>query len=256
MKEFLKNKVKKIIFRLKSELHKKKFHKVNLNTTDDSIVFNLGINIFLGKKYLLIKHRNTGKRISKPVKKSDKNYVVKLSLHELEKMGETGIFDIYLKTKFGRFEFIERTKFEYINKNKFLINKKGKTIFRPYKTVKLNLSFTLEETLFKYEITSLESDPYHVEIEGVLILFEDIIFDSIELAIKSNEVDGNKIFNCEYEKDKDQIHFKVKINFETIEVYGNTIWNLYIRLKNKDIIIFEEYLQDNDLRAVLFDNYL
>ena len=135
---------------------------MNLNITDDSIVFNLGINSFLGNKYLLIKHRNTGKRISKPVKKSDKNYEVELSNQELENMGETGIFDIYLKTKFGRFEFIERTKFESINKNKFLINKKGKTIFRPYKTDESNLSFTLEKALFNYEITSLESDQNQV----------------------------------------------------------------------------------------------
>ena len=220
-----------------------KLHKVNLDTTDDSIVFNLGINGFLGKKYLLIKHQEYWKENFKTCKKNlIINYVVKLSILELENMGETGIFDIYLKTKFGRFEFIERTKFESINKNKFLINKKGKTIFRPYKTVKSNLSFTLEKTLFKYEITSLESNQNHVEIEGVLILFEDIIFDSIELALKSNEIDGNKIFNCEYEKDKDLVHFKVKINFETIEVYRNSIWNLYIRLKNKDIIIFEESL--------------
>ena len=84
-------------------------------------------------------------------------------------------------------------------------------------------------------------------IEGVLNLFEDISFDSVELALKSDEIDGNEIFNCEFEKEKELVHFKVKINFESIEVYKNSTWNLYIRLKNKDIIIFEESLHDNDL---------
>jgi hypothetical protein len=252
LKEFLKNQLKKIIYVIKIDFNGIKFHKLRFDTTDNFMVFNLRINIFLGKKYLLIKHRNTGKRISKPVKKSVKNYVVKLSDHELENMGEIGIFDIYLKTKFGRFEFVERTKYESINNYKYFINKKGKTIFRPYKTAKSNLSFTLDEALFNYEITSLESDQKQVRIEGVLSLFEDIIFDSVELASKSNEIDENKIFGCEYRKKKDLVFFNVKINLEMMEVYRNNKWNLYIRLKNKDIIIFEESLLGSDLRAVLF----
>ena len=91
-------------------------------------------------------------------------------------------------------------------------------------------------------------------IEGVLSLFEDILFDSVELALKSDEIDGNKIFNCEFEKENELVHFKVKVKFESIKVYKNSTWNLYIRLKNKDIIICEESLHDNDLRAFLFNN--
>lgn len=122
------------------------------------MIFNIRINILLGKKYLLIKHRNTGKRISKPIKKSVMSNKVELFDQELKNIGETGIFDIYLKIKFGRFEFVERTRYESVDNNKYLINKKGKTIFRPYKTVESNLSFTLEKALFNYEITSLDSD--------------------------------------------------------------------------------------------------
>ena len=188
MKEYLRNKIKKMILG----------HTVKLHTNEDSMIFKLENIGFLGKKYILIKHRDTGKRISKPIKNSE----VKLTNNELEHMEELGIFDIYLKVKLGRFEFIERTKFEPSNKNKSLINKKEKTILRSYKTVNSNLSFILKKALFNHEITSLESDQNQVLIKGVLILFEDIKFDSVELAAKSDEVDGNKLFNCEYEKEK------------------------------------------------------
>jgi len=247
------NQVKNIKHVLNNGINRIKFHKVNLDINDDSIVFNLGFNGF-GNKYLLIKHRDTGKRISKPVKRNSNKFEVELSNPELENMGETGIFDIYLKTKYGRSEFIERTKFESINENKFLINKKGKTIFRPYRTDESYLSFTFKKAHFNYEIISLDSDQNQALIEGVLDLFQDIKFDSVELALKSDEIDGNKIFNCEFDKEKELVHFKVKVNFESIKVYKNSTWNLYIRLKNKDIIIFEESLHDNDLRAFLFNN--
>lgn len=130
MRIYLKNQIKKIILG----------HTVRLNTTDDSLIFKLENLGFLGKKYLLIKHSETGKRISKPVRNSK----VELYNYELGNMGELGQFDIYLKVRIGRFQFIKRTKFTSENKNKYLINKKEKTIFRSYKTIQSNLSFNLK----------------------------------------------------------------------------------------------------------------
>ena len=152
MKEYIRNLLKKLILD----------HTVKLQTTDDSLIFKFEKIGFLGKKYLLIKHRNTGKRISKQVRNS------KVELHndELIKMGEFEIFDIYLKVKIGSFEFIVRTKFESSNKDKSLINKIDKTIFVPYKTVESNLSFNLIESIFNQEITSLESDQIRYKSKG------------------------------------------------------------------------------------------
>ena len=61
MKEYLKNQIKKMILG----------HTVKLHPNEDSMIFKLENTGFLGKKYLLIKHRDTGKRISKPVKNSE-----------------------------------------------------------------------------------------------------------------------------------------------------------------------------------------
>ena len=234
LKEYLKNQIKRRILG----------HSVKLHTNEDSMIFKLENTGFFGKKYLLIEHRDTGKRISKPVM----NSLVELTNQELEHMGELGIFDIYLKLKLGKFEFVERTKFDPVNKNKFLINKKEKTIFRSYITVNSNLSFTLKEALFDHDVTSLESDQNQVLIEGVLDLFQDIKFDSVELALKSDEIDGNKIFNCEYEKEKELVHYNVKINLEQEMKYLNTTWDILIRLKNKDIILFEDELNGRNLK--------
>ena len=168
-------------------------------------------------------------------------------------MGELGIFDIYLKLTLGKFEFIKRTKFGEKNKNKYLTNKKEKTIFRSYKTANSNLSFTLKEALFDHEITSLKSNQNQVELKGVLNLFEDITFDSVEVAAKSKDFEEIKKFNCKYKKKNNQIHFKAKINLEIINEYLNTTWNLSIRLKNNDIILYHESLLCNNLKK--FNTY-
>lgn len=240
MNPYLKNKIKKIILLLRTGLirHRIRFHSVKLDTTVDSIVFNVKNYWFFGEKYLLIKHRNTGKRISKPIKNSN----VQLYGYELENINEFGIYDIYLKVKSGRFDLVERTKYESINKNKYIINRKDKTIFSSYKTAEAGLSFSLREALFSSEITFSEFDKEEVHIEGVLDLFENVNFDSLELAVKSDEISGNKIFNCEYTRKENLVHFKVTINLKMIERYLNNNYRLSVRLKNNDIILSEETL--------------
>ena len=203
------------------------------------LVLKLSNYWFLGKKYLLIKHRETGKRNSKQVSNSK----VELRNDELIKIGEFGIFDIYLKVKIGRLEFIERTKYESVNNNKNLINKKEKTIFSPYKTNLSYLSFKLKKVEFSHEITFSKSNQNQVKIAGVLNLFEDIPFDSIEFAVKSERIHENKLFKCEYEKNKNSINFKVEIDLKIIKKYLDNDYNLSIRLKNNDIIVSKEVLE-------------
>jgi len=239
LKGYLKNQVKKVIIK----------HEINLTTTDDSITFKLENTCFLGKKYLLIKHRETGKRISKPVKNSR----VKLYDYELKSMGESGIFDIYLKIKLGQFEVVKRTKFAEQNKNKYLLNKKEKSIFRSYKTANSNLSFTLKEALFENEITSIKSHQHHMQFKGVLDLFEDIKFDSVEISAKSADFDEILAFECDYTIKDDQILFKVKIKLEIIKEYLNISWNLYVRLKNNGIILYQDKLLCDNLKQ--FNTY-
>jgi CDP-glycerol glycerophosphotransferase len=242
LKEYLKKQIKKIVLG----------HTVRWTTTDYSIIFKLENMGFVGKKNLLIKHRRTGKRISKPVKGSK----VELNNYELEKLEELGTFDIYLKVKFGRIELLERTKYEPENKNHNLINKQEKTIFRPYKTVNSNLSFTLKEALFNHEITFLESDQDQVHINGVVNLFEDLIFDSVEITAKSQDISEIKLFKCDYEKKGNQIHFVTKMKFDVIEKYMNTTWNLSIRLKNNNIILYRESLKSGDFKKFIsYEDY-
>lgn len=248
LKRRLKNLIKKVILYLKNLIKRTLLrHTVKLITTDDSIIFKLeDTNHLSGKKHLLIKHRETGKRISKPVQ----NPKIELYNYELENMGELGIFDIYIKVKLGIFEFLKRTAFISQNKDKYMINKKEKTIFRSYKTVNSNLSFTLKEALFNHEITHLKSNQNQVQLKGVLNLFEDITFDSVEVAAKSPDFDEIKVFNCEYERKNDQIIFKTKIKLEIIYEYMDTTWNLSIRLKNRGIILFTESLHFNDSKKI------
>lgn len=238
LKKYLKNTISK--------------HSVELDATNDSIKFKLKNITVLGKKYILIKHRETGKRISKHVK----NAKVEFYNYELEKMGELGIFDVFLKVRFGKLELISRTKFEVQNRNKNLINKKEKTILKPYKTMYSNLSFILKDAFFDQEITDLKICNNQIQIVGVLQLFNDIKFDSIEIAAKSPDSDETKVFNGKYKIKKNQIFFNIKISFRIIEEYLNTTWQLVIRLKNEGIILYSEPLQGNFLKNVdIYEKY-
>jgi CDP-glycerol glycerophosphotransferase len=242
LKEYLKNLVKQTILG----------HTVKLDSTDDSIIFKLEHVSFLGKKFLLIKHRKTGKRISKPVTSSK----IEVFNTEIEKMGEFGRFDIYLKIMLGGQEFLSRTKFESDNKNHYLVNKQAKTIFRPYKTLNSNLSFNLKEALFVHKVTSLESDTNQVCIKGVINLFEDITFDSVEIAAKNKDIQENKLYKLEYAKKEDDIHFKGRIKFGVEEKYMNTTWDLFIQLSMNGIVMYRESLRSNDLKQFKsFEDY-
>ena len=242
LKEYLKNLIKRTIL----------VHTVKLDSTDDSIIFKLENISFLGKKYLLIKHRKTGKRISKPVTSSK----IELFNSEIEKMGEFGKFDIYLKIVLGGQEFISRTKFESDNKNHYLVNKQAKTIFGPYKTLNSNLSFNLKEALFAHKVTLLEPDNNQIRIMGVINLLEDISFDSVEIGAKSKDVQEIKLYNLEYEKNEDKIQFKGNLHFEIIEKYMNTTWDLFIQLRMNGIVMYREPLRTNDLKEYnSFEDY-
>ncbi len=242
MKEYLRNLIKRNIL----------VHTVKLDSTDDSIIFKLENISFLGKKFLLIKHRKTGKRISKPVTSSK----IELFNAEIENMGEFGKFDIYLKIMLGGQEFISRTKFDSENKNHYLVNKQAKTIFRPFKTLNSNLSFNLKETLFVHKVTSLEPEKNQVHIKGVINLFEDINFDSVEIAAKSKDIQEIKLYELEYEKKEDEIHFNGNMKVIIAEKYMNTTWDLFIQLRMNGIIIYRESLRSNDLKKFnSFEDY-
>ena len=80
-----------------------------------------------------------------------------------------------------------------------------------------------------------------------------MVFDSVEIAAKSNDVSEIKLFNCDYEVSGNQVHFNKKMRFDVKEEYMNTIWSLSIRLKNNDIILYKESLKFIDLKQ--FNSY-
>lgn len=220
-----------------------KQHYFNLFQENNSLIFELQ-NVFLpfSKKFIIIKHRKTGKRISKKLINSK----TELTLEDIREFSEIGYFDIFLYVKiFGRF-FKKRSSFNYKNNdNKFIFDNENKLLFLSYSTNGSNLSFNLKDSLFKPEIYDIVDEDDEIIINGRIKLFKDIAFDKIELLSKSNKV-GRKVSNCSYNNENDIITFSGVIDKDISDKDINSNWDIDIRLISEDLIISSEKLNCDD----------
>lgn len=121
---------------------KKKFnlHYFDVTTKNDNLIFKLHNSTPFTETFLIIKHRETGKRISKEIEESEA--IVNIS--EILFLNEFGIFDVYLQTNVKGKRFLKRTHFKSENKNKMIFDENNEFIF---KSVNKNsfLSFELRK---------------------------------------------------------------------------------------------------------------
>lgn len=211
-------------------------HYVEIKEEDNEIIFNVkGAKLF--KKFLIIKHRDSGKRILKAVKNSK----AKLNFNELNQLDEFGKYDIYLKTKNSKKTFSSRTRFVKQNGGKKLIDFKNQRIFEAYQTFYRNLSFNYKKEIFLAELLSVSQNNGTTEIKGNIRLLKDIEFDGIELVLHSK---NQKIkLSCEYEKNDALIKFKAPVDLELDENCFNPLYKAKIRLIDNDFILGETPLK-------------
>ena len=235
---------------LKNYLYKSiENHYVMMEDRENLLIFHIKNIGFLGKKYLLIKHRSTGKRISKRIK----NKKVKISKNEisiLEKIStkKTEIFDVYIKTSLFNNQFLKRTKIIPQNKGIKLLNKKKKVGFISYSTKRSNLSFLLIKSWLCHEIDKIRINGTCVYIEGKIFPFQDSLLDEVELCLRNIETQEKKRFKCNYTVlNNGHIHFNLEIKFNEENIVSSN-WSLNIRLKYDGIITAHSNINTNFLQ--------
>ena len=233
------NFLKEFIIKIQ-DMYQKKFenHYFEIKEHDNALIFNIQSPKFF-KKFLIIKHRKTGKRISIPIKNSK----AKLNINELSELGELGNYEILLKTKVFNRIILSRTKFHKQNHGKKIIDFNNQRIFESYQTLNSFLSFKYKEELFTSQVLSCTSNDKFIELNANLILFKDINFDNMELVLYSN----NEILKIpsEYKKLGKKITLKTNINLELFEKYLGSLFIVEIRLIENNFVLCESSLKSN-----------
>lgn len=225
--------------KIKSLIHKKvESCYFEIEENNSGLIFHLKNNsIRFSKKQLIIKHRDSGKRLALTIKHS-KAILTKDTLREI---GELGLYDIYVQYYINKSYILKRANFIEENQNKTLIDKENKRVFSPFKTHYYNLSFKYEECKFIARALNFKKQDDELILNGEIRLLEDIKFNSVELSIKLNN--SREYIPCDYkivpEDGKNKIiKFKVKIpklSFNELDL--NNSFYIAIQLKNDAAII-------------------
>ena len=225
-----------------------KMYDIELEEKENSLEFILkksedAKDIPLLKKYLLLKNRDSGKKIAKEFKES-----VTLTGKDLEKLGDDGVIDAYLRFHLLKKDFLIRSRFLNQHKGKCLLDYTNKTIFETYPTINKKLSFNLRKGLFKAYLNSVEKKEDCLRFHGKIKLLEDMEFDKVEVLSQSNKGQV-KIFPCEFELEESNSYlfdFDLKIDsIDEDELNGS--WSLDLCLKNNYETLDKDMLLSSEL---------
>ena len=208
---------------------------------NDKLIFYLRKGVPFFKKYLMIKHSKTGKRITKEFKNSK----VELFANEISEFGEIGSFDIYLQMILLNKVFLKRMKFNLQNGGKILRDPDNQMIFDPYKTAHFNLTFRYNESNFIARATSINKIDNHLILDGEIELINDVDFDEVELMIFSKE--KREYIDCDFQREDYIVKFHSEIYFEISENDLNTQLDIFIRIKHNQIILSSQGIKPDKL---------
>ena len=213
-------------------------HYFVIKEKGDKLIFKLKNFVPFFEKYLIIKHRKTGKRLSIPIKR----FKAVLTASELDELDEFGYYNIYLQVLFDKEVFFERSNYHFQNAGKQLLDYNNGKIAEFYPTKRYNLSFEYKKAPYQAELSSIKLDNDLLELNGIINLISDVDFDEIEFLIFSKS--KGRAFPCKYKKIKDhKLTFKCFIGLDFNENLLNTSWDTKIRLIKGGIIIYNANLK-------------
>ena len=242
--------------RLKAYLSKQ---EVTIEATNNFFVFKINKTLPFFQNYLIIKHKESKKRISKKIK-NKKVELFKEEISELLKLAnprendnleknneEFETLNIFLKNKLSTFEYIKRASSREKHETFCLEDEKNKVILRSYQTIGFNHGFFLKKQLFSQKIENIKNEDNELLLEGSLKLFENIELDQVEICAENKETYEKRFYNCEISKNQNLLNFRAKIDFKISEKDIDSFWKLSIRIKNKGFIIDESLLHGDIL---------
>ncbi len=181
------------------------------------------------KTSLMIKHRNTGKRILKEIKNNE----VELTGNDMMEFGTPGIYDSYVQLSTFDTDFLFRIKFNAQNNNKVLIDKENSRIFDPYETTDHFVAFRYQNANFMVRDIDVINKNEKLIVNGEIKLLKNLNFENVEfiMFLNQNDVDKKSLI-CNFEKYEDIVKFSSEINFKYRATDLISNFKVAIRLKN------------------------
>lgn len=225
----------KLLFRQQNELHFK---------------YDYLMNAF-SKTNLLIKNRDTGKRILKEIKDLE----AEVSASDLDWIGICGIYDIHVQISTFDKDFNFRVKFDSQNYKKILLDKSNQRVFWAYETLDHHLAFKYQEASFAVTQLDVVDEDDNLAFDGEITLLEDLEFSNVELVMYLNQMDsGWEFIDCDYEQYGDIVKFRGDIDFTYYATDVGKKFQIDVNLKDDyGVIVASRVLKEYNLDELKSD---
>ena len=188
----------------------------------------------LSKKCLMIKNRNTGKRILKEIK----DCKVELTGNDLLELDILGVYDVYVQVSTLNKDFLFRINYDNQNDFKMLKDDIKCRVFDAYETSDNYLAFKYELANFVIESLDVVNEDNNLYYKGEIRLLADMDFSTVELAMFLNKVKTEKTYiKCDFERWGNTVKFKGLIDFKLSATDLGRNFKVNVRLKNDMNII-------------------
>jgi CDP-glycerol glycerophosphotransferase (TagB/SpsB family) len=218
----------------------------------------------VGRKYLLIRDRKSGRRFQAPLK--NENMIV--SLDQLSDVNREGVFDVYLKTSFLGFINKRRTPFNSNLKLIEYVDYKNKNRIKIFKTKSNNLSISSNSVTFDVQITNINLIENGFEISGNIHDFENqkpVIGDVILIRrdtktqfafpVELNQVreNNNYTFKCQIDLNSISDNFiknaRFDVQLKLKDAFDKIVYSNLINLQN-----YKEFEREEERYLLQYDH--
>lgn len=236
MKNKLKNKLKKYIVK----------HKVDYVVIDEKSILNVSfkeLNPILGSRFLIIKNRETGRRIKKTIN----NKKCSIDIKEILDVNDKGYFDLYIESQIFTERVRKRVAYTEGIKLSDFVDEKNIYNIKTYKTVKGNISLKIEKTSINHTINSIKQIGKNFHVEGTISVLEGIKPTIAETILKRR--DNKNIYGYRFKIEKSNEQNKYKFNGIIYtdklreDLVTNSRWDVILQVRDdKNDVIYRKVM--------------
>ncbi|MEY8349276.1 CDP-glycerol glycerophosphotransferase family protein [Bacillus cereus] len=218
-------------------------HQVNSITANKENEVQISfsqLNPLIGKRSLIIKDRNSGRRIKKIIKNNKSTF----GLQEIFEVCDNGSFDLYVTFNLLNRKFSRRVPYNNLNHPFELVDGNNHYKLRSFKTVNNNLSFISQRMACHHVLEEIKSVGHNFYLTGKIENFSDNRLSKVELIVQRRDNKQCYGYKCELKKEEGNIYhfdsmlFADKLNQDLVL---NSRWDVFLQARNEEnVVIYKE----------------